>query len=242
MSGRSPRGSCLALTPQNNEAFFREVDEEVRRDQLMGFFNRYGRLLAVLLVVALAALAGWLWWKGHQAQVAGLDSEALAPVLSTMEQGAPPSDLKPLNDVAASPRDGYHALGALALADVAGMKGQTAQAAGQLSAIAADNRTPQALRDLATIRAVAAQFDTLPPAQVIDRLKTLAMPGTPWFGSAGELTALAHLKMGHRDQAAKLLAAIARDTSVPASLRGRAAGLATTLGERVDPVDANAKG
>jgi len=232
----------LALTPQNNEAFFREVDEEVRRDQMLGFFNRYGRLLAALLVVALAALAGWLWWKGHQAHVAGLDSELLAPALSTMEQGAPPADPKALNEVAASPRDGYHALGGLALADVAGMKGNAAQAAGQLSALAADGRVPQALRDLATIRAVAAQFDTLPPAQVIDRLKLLAMPGTPWFGSAGELTALAHLKLGHKEQAAKLLAAIARDTTAPATLRGRAAGLATTLGERVDPVDANAKG
>ena len=37
----------MALTPQNEETFFREVDEELRREQLGSFWRRYGRLLLV---------------------------------------------------------------------------------------------------------------------------------------------------------------------------------------------------
>ena len=48
----------MALTPQNSEAFMREVDDAVRQDQLTTFWQRYGRILIVLLVV----VAGW-WWK-----------------------------------------------------------------------------------------------------------------------------------------------------------------------------------
>jgi hypothetical protein len=232
----------LALTPQNNEAFFREVDEDVRRDQIVGFFNRYGRAIAVLVVVGLVALAGWLWWKAHLAQAAGQDSELLAPALAPMEEGNSPTDIAALTKVAQSSRPGYHATGALALADAAAMKGDAAGAARQYQAIVDDGAVPQPIRDVALLRAVTASFDTLPPAQVIDRLKALAVPGNAWFGSAGELTALAHLKLGHKDQAAKLLAQIARDTDVPASLRGRAAGLATTLGQTIDPADTNPKG
>ena len=48
----------MALTPQNSEAFMREVDDAVRQDQLTTFWQRYGRILIVVLVVGLAAFGG----------------------------------------------------------------------------------------------------------------------------------------------------------------------------------------
>ena len=53
----------MALTPQNSEAFMREVDEAVRQDQLTSFWQRYGRVLLVVLVLGLAAFGGWLYWQ-----------------------------------------------------------------------------------------------------------------------------------------------------------------------------------
>ncbi|PZU11598.1 tetratricopeptide repeat protein [Sphingomonas sp.] len=234
----------MALTPQNNEAFFREVDEDVRRDRMVAFASRYGKLIAGLVVLGLVALAGWLWWKSHLAQVAGLDSEKLTPALASLEQGNSPAgaDAKSLADVATSPRDGYRALGGLALADTAAMKGDAAGAAKRYSDIAADSSVAEPVRNVALLRSVAVRYDTLPPAQVIATLKPLMTPGNPFFPSAAEYTALAELKLGHTANAAKLLAAIARDKTAPATLRGRAAGLATTLGETVEPADTVSKG
>ena len=42
----------MALTPQNNQAFLREVDEELRRDQVASFGRRYGLWVAVAIVTA----------------------------------------------------------------------------------------------------------------------------------------------------------------------------------------------
>ena len=44
--------------------------------------------------------------------------------------------------------------------------------------------------DAALVRMTAIELDTLPPQAVVDRLKGLAVAGNPWFGSAGELTAI----------------------------------------------------
>ena len=88
----------------------------------------------------------------------------------------------------------------------------------------------QPYRDVATVRMVALQFDKLPPQQVIDRLKPLAVPGGPWFGSAGEMVAGAYLKLNRPQEAGKLFAAIARDMKVPDSLRARAIQMAGSLG------------
>jgi len=70
---------------------------------------------------------------------------------------------------------------------------------------------------------------------VIDRLKPLAVPGKPWFGSAGELVALAYIKQNKTEAAGGILAGIAKDKTVPDTLRRRARQLAGQLG--VDAVD-----
>jgi hypothetical protein len=103
-------------------------------------------------------------------------------------------------------------------------------AADKYGAIAADGSLPEPYRNAAIIRQTALQFDQLQPAQIVQRLQPLAKPGNPWFGTAGEMTALALLKQGQKDQAARLFAAIAKDTSVPDQIRSRSVQIAGTLG------------
>ena len=82
----------MALTPQNSEAFMREVDEAVRQDQLVTFWQRYGRILLVLLIVGLAAFGGWLYWQHHQKTQAEAVSEQMDSVLdAAVGGGTPPS-------------------------------------------------------------------------------------------------------------------------------------------------------
>jgi len=226
----------LALTPTDNEAFLREVDDNLRRDQLTGFFTRWGKLLAGGVGLFLVLLAGFLWWQDHRAKQAGADAEQLSQALDDLEAGMTARADPALAQLANSPRDGYRAAARLSQAAQAAAQNKGAAAAAAYDAIAADSHMPQPTRDLALLRSVSLQFDALPPAKVVERLKPLAVVGNPWFGSAGELTATAYLKMNRRDLAGPMLLAIARDPSVPQSLRGRAAGLATSLGQNVPPI------
>lgn len=223
----------MALTPQNNDAFFREVDENLRQDQMIAAARRFGPLIGALVVVALIALAGFLWWRAHQAQQAALASETLNPALASLESGGVAANQPALTKLAAGPRPAYSAAARFALADSMIAKGDMVAATTTFDAIAGDSAVPQAQRDFATIRAVQLQFDTLSPDKVIDRLKTLAIPGNPYFPSAGEMTALSLLKLGKKDKAGALLVAIVKDPNTPSPMRGRMAGLATNLGQTV---------
>ena len=220
----------MALTPQNNDAFFREVDDQLRQEQLATFWRRHGRTMLALVVAALALLAGYLWWQNHRAAQAAADGEALSGVLADIGEGKKQGATARLDALGRSPRPGYSASARLTNAALALEGGDAKGSAAQYKAIAADAGLPAAFRDLALVRGTGIEFDALPPADVIARLRPLAVAGGPWFGSAGEMVAIAHLKLNDRKAAGALFAAIARDKKTPESLRSRATRMAGVLG------------
>jgi len=46
--------------------FFREVNEDVRRDRAIDFFRRYQTTILVVALVILVAAGGWRWWQGER--------------------------------------------------------------------------------------------------------------------------------------------------------------------------------
>ena len=220
----------MALPPATDKAFLREVDEELRRDQIAAAARRWGLAAIVAVVLGLIAFGGWLYWQHRQGQQAGVEGEQLQAAYDQLQAGQTAQAQPTLNTLAASDRDGYRALALLAQADALIAKNDTKGAAAKFAAIAADATLAQPFRDVATIRGTTLEFDTLPPAQVIQRLRPLAVPGNPWFGSAGELTAIAHLRANRRDLAGRLFGQVAKADDVPASIRQRAVQMAGLLG------------
>lgn len=225
----------MALTPQNNEAFIREVDEELRRDQLASFGKRYGIALLVGIVLALAAFGGWLYWQHHQRTQQGEAGEQFSGALDQLASGQQAKAGSTLATLAKSDNDGYRALAKMTQADLALAKNDLKGASALFASIAGDAQAPQPLRDMALVRQTAAEFDTLPPQQVITRLQGLAVAGNPYLGSAGEMVAIAQLRAGRKAEAARLFSTIAKDDKVPQTIRSRAVQMAGVLG--VDAVD-----
>lgn len=225
----------MALTPQNNDAFVREVDEELRREQLTGFWKKYGRVLAVLVIAGLLAFGGYLWWQHQQAEKAGVEGEQLAEALDKLARNDPDGAKAGLEKLTTSDAPGYRAAAKLAIAAIAMQKDDLKASAAGFKAVADDSTLGQPYRDLALVRQTAASFDSLPPDTVIAQLKPLAVPGNPWFGSAGEMVAIAHLNAGRPQEAGRLFAAIGNDTGVPQTIRSRAVQMASILG--IDPND-----
>ena len=221
----------MANTGDTDDSFIREVDEEYRRDQLSSFWRRYGRWLVI--VVLLVALGGWLWWKSEQAREAGVDGEQFNLALTKLETGNTPEAAPILDKLAAGKAGGYATLARLMQAANAVQAGDNAKAVTLYNAIAADTSEPQPFRDLATIKATRLEFDTMTPSAIVARLKPLSVPGNPWFGVAGEMTAIAYLRDQKAPLAAPLLQGIAKDITVPPTLRNRAQQLAATIGQGV---------
>lgn len=224
----------MARTPETNEAFLREVDEELRRDDLARLWKSWGRLLILAIAVGLVLFGGWLWWRDYQAKQAGAEGDRLNATIEQLSSNRIEPALPALKDLAGSSRPGYRAVAQLASAALAAQKGDTKTAVATYAAVVNDDKVGQPLRDLALIRQTTTEFDTLPPAQVIARMQPLAKKGEPWFGSAGELLAVAQLKAGRSADAGATFASLAGDPAVAPSIRSRSAQMASVLGRDID--------
>jgi hypothetical protein len=226
----APTSIAAKREAAQQDGFLREVDEALREEQFVDSLRRYGRPLALAIGVGLVALAGYLWWDSSNKAAAADQSERLTLSIDRLEAGAADAAVRDLEPLAKEGSAGSRAAAALTLAAIAQQQGKGEDAAKRYAAIAADSAMPQAYRDLAAIREVAIRFDAMKPDAVVARLKPLAVPGKPFFGSAGELVAMAYLAQGKTDQAGALFAQIGKDEAVTDSLRARARQMASGLG------------
>lgn len=211
------------------DSFIREVDEELRRDQLVTFWVRYGRWAISAVVIGLVVLGGWLIWKDYKFKHASAESEVLDAAVRQASSGNDAAALKSLETLKSSSSDGYRATAMLAEAAIKLQKQDLDGAVKIYAKVAADENLPHAWRDLALVRQTAVQYDRVSPDEVIARLSPLAVKGNPWFGSAGELVAIAYMKKQRMAEAAKMFDAIAADPTVPETIRGRATNMAASL-------------
>lgn len=230
MASNPPENQVPGAPAPENQAFLREVDEEYRRDQMLRFWRRWGVWIVVAVLTALIALAIWLY-AGHRSTVA---AERQGDLYDTALMDLSENQIGKASETLAKLREtgniGYSAMARFSEANILLRNDKLPEAAEKFGAIAADTRVPQPLRELAVVRQTLAEYDTLEPAIVVDRLKALAVPDSAWFGTAGEMVAAAYLKQGKRQEAGELYGQIARAESVPASIRQRAVQMAGVLG------------
>lgn len=222
-------------TSAEDEVLMREIDDAVRKDDAEQFAKRYGVAIVGTLVVGLLAFGGYLFWDGQTESALEAESEALVSALDSTQAQDFDTATEKVAPLLESETPGARTSARLLQAGAALEADKIDEAVALFKQVADDPDAPPALRDLARIREVATNFDDREPAEIIERLKDLAVPGNAFFGSAGELTAIAHLEAGNREQAGILFGEIAKDESVPETLRSRARQMAGLLG--VDAIE-----
>lgn len=203
---------------------FKEVDEEVRRDQALAFWNKHQNNLIALALVIIAAAGGWRWYQTQQraaAEAAGARYEAAVQL--AREDKSAEADAA-FQEIIRQGPTGYALLARFrGAAEIA--KTDKAKAVSIFDGIANDAGLDVAMRDIARLRAAMLRIDDADAAEIKSRLEPLAAPGAPFRNTARELLAFAALKAEDFDAAARWLDAIVVDAQAPQSIKSRAEAL-----------------
>ena len=176
--------------------FFHEIEEDLRRDQAMALWKKYGSLVigaVLLLVLAVAGHWGWTKYTTHQRLQASADFLAAATADAAQRDAA-------LANVAAA-GGSYATLARFRLAETALAADDKAKARGILGEIAADAATDPALAGLARIQAALLELEVGKPAAAADLVKDMTVEGHAYRLAALEVTGLAALAGGDKAKA-----------------------------------------
>jgi hypothetical protein len=209
---------------------FREIDEELRRDNFLKLWQRYGKYVIVaagVVVAGTAVATGWREYQARQRQAEGVRYEA---ALNLVQQGR---DQEATGAFAAIAHDANAGRAVLARFEEASLKAKSGDRDGAMAlyaAIAGDTSVVRAYRDLATLLSARLELDSN-PKDAVQKLAPLTDASNPWHASALELTAVAALDQGDKTTARTTFQRLADDLAAPQGARARAAEMVAALGQ-----------
>ncbi|WP_377506562.1 hypothetical protein [Octadecabacter sp. R77987] len=213
----------------NNESFIDEVTEEVRRDQLFMYLRRYGWIAVACVLVLVGGAAFNEYRKASEAATAQALGDAVFAALENDDAADRATALAAI-DVAGPAGAVAGLLEAAALQET----GDVAGAAAQLDAIATDPEVAPIYRDLASLKSLMLQADTMDADTRRAALDALAVPGAPFRLLALEQIAFTHVAAGDNAAAIETLNAVLEDAEITRGLRDRAQSLIVALGGDLD--------
>lgn len=210
---------------------FREVDEEVRRDQWMTFFKKYGIYIGLAVAVVVLAVAGTEGWKYWQQQQRAESSQRYFMASQQIEsEENPTAAIEAFEEIAAGGEGGYSILAAFQQAGLQAENGNPEQAAATLEGVAGSS-APQLWRDAALVQAAQYRLDLGDYQSVEDMLTEQVQGNGAYRPLALEVSALAAIEQGEEEQAREHLQAIVDDSGAPGPLRQRATQMLATIAE-----------
>jgi hypothetical protein len=214
---------------ERGDVFLREVDEEVRREQLYKLWERYGLYFVAVALMILVGIGGTKWWQYRQTSVAEAAGERYDAAARLASTGKAEDVAKAFSGIIGDAPTGYAVLARLRVAGGLAVAGKPAEALVHYDGLAKDASVDQMLRDYAAVQAAMLRVDSADWSEMETRLAPLVGGSSPWRHMAREVQALAAIKAGKTDDARKHLEALLGERSLPPSMLERVQLLLTVL-------------
>lgn len=213
----------------NSETFIDEVTEEVRKDKLFGYMRKYGWIafLAVLLIVGGTAYSEFR--KAQTTSAAEAVGDAILAALEVNDDEERAAALQAI-EVSGPSAAITKLLAAADLTETEDFMG----AASALEAVVFDVNAPQIYRDLAALKSVMIQSDTLLIEDRRELLTSLAIAGAPFRVVAKEQLALISVEVGDVEAAITQFVTLSQDAEATRGQRERSFRMIVALGGDID--------
>lgn len=234
MAGGSGTRNNLANTKKNEKPvetasakdlnFEREVEEELRNDQLKKLWNEYGTYVVGAVAAFIIGIGVYQQVRHSQlvaSQAAGAQYEAARQLVTGNK---PAEAASAFAGIAKTGPKGYATLARLQQAATDAAADKTAEAVAGYEAVASDTSGDPILRDLARLQAASLRLDAGDWTEMQNRLTPLVDERNAFRANARELLGLAARKASRTEDARKLFLQVLGDAKASKPLKDRVTG------------------
>lgn len=208
---------------------FSEVDEDVRRDQVIRLWKRYGRYFVALLAIIVVGTGANVAWNHMKTKRIMADGSKFSAAVNLVQNGEYEQAALRFSEQIANSGAGYSQLARLQKAAALIAIDDHTGAISIYDSLADTPSTDRTIADLAVILGGIHRIDADRADEATARLLELSEGKGPWRHLARETRALALLKSGNEREARELLASLVGDPTSPPGIRSRATAILGTL-------------
>ncbi|MCK4939395.1 MAG: tetratricopeptide repeat protein [Rhodospirillaceae bacterium] len=219
------------MADQTDDAIIREINSELREEQMNKLWKRYGSAIIGVAVAVVVIVAGYQGWKTYSTSVRMSEGEKFHSAELAAESGDSEAALAQLAALGESGKSGYGVLALFQQAAILSAKGDSQSAADIYKTIATDKSNANDISGLALVLgalqeiSIGGNHDEL-----AKRLNAANTDDNPWRYSIREILGLVAIETGNKENAAKLFGTLAIDNMAPEGIRDRARKLLAGLG------------
>lgn len=206
----------------NDDTFIREVNEELRSEQLQNAWKRFRPVIiatAVVIVLGVAGTALFEWWQTRESSASG---DRFLTAIKAANDKQVDEATKQLEQLSKDGFGSYPVLARMRLATLKAEKGDAKGAIADFLAIGKDGGVPSAMRNAAKLRAGWLMVDAATYDEVAGQIEELAAASASTRHSAREILGLSAYKAGDYAKAKEWMQKIADDNDAPAGVKTRA--------------------
>ncbi|MEM7619070.1 MAG: tetratricopeptide repeat protein [Pseudomonadota bacterium] len=218
----------------DEDNIFREVDEEIRREQVKAYWDKFGIYIisvAASIVLIVAGYQGWTYWHQSQTAQAGLEFVKAQDLAKDDKTDEAANAFKKL--IESGPK-GYSILARFQLASTQAADGKSAEAAKTFESIVKDNNADPVIKGYAKLQSALLRVDEAKFEDIKNLLVDINTPKSHWRHSARELLGLSAYKNGQYDVAKTHYNSIITDAQASETLKERASMMLTLILARTE--------
>ncbi len=217
------------IDADEQEAFIREVTEEVKNDNLKQMWEKYGIYIILLVVLAIVGAVSFESFKSWRQAKSETWSDTYAYALNLENQGKYDESLKVLERMEKTGGNIYSDIARLQTSNILFEQGKNEEAIKVLEEIAADKSINKKLRDVSAVKLASYKLDNAPREEIDALLQPLIRENGSWANIAKEMTAMAAIRDGNIEEAQVLYNEILNTPNLPDGLKMRVQDMLSVL-------------
>lgn len=205
----------------DRDSLLREVEEELRREQMQKLWDRYNGLIIGAAALIVIGVGGYKFLESRRIAASQTAGAEFAKALQLSEDKKDEDALKAFETLAQSGPAGYAQLAKLNVAGAHARAGKTAEAIAVYDSIVAQSGGDALLKNYAQLQVAALKVGDGDYTEQQNRLKPLATDDSPFKITARELQGLTAFKAGKLAEARQFLEPLLIDQNASRAIQER---------------------
>lgn len=216
------------------DAFIREIDEELKNEKMKKLWDKYGLLIILLVVAAVSAAVSFETFKSWNEKRNQEFSNTYAYALNLQNQGRYAEAMDILSHLQKAKRGVYSDIAEIQMSNILLEQGKPEEAIAILENVVADKDFNPQMKDVATIKLASYKLDYAPTEELENMLNPFIENTNTWTNIAKELLAMLAVREGDFLKAKELYQEISVAENTPEALKTRAQDMLNVLDEAGD--------